>query len=493
MSTMSPLEVLLRRMADQKASDLHLKVMRPPLVRVRGELMPMPGMEEHKLTAEQIRTMLDGITTDRQRESLKNELAVDMAVSVTGVSRFRINAFYQRGSIEAVFRYIPHQIGSLEDWELPEVLLELTTKNQGLLLVTGPAGSGKSTTLAALIKEINLTRPLHIVTVEDPIEFLFRDEKSSVSQREIGTDTPSFRRALRDVLRQDPDVIMVGEMRDLETMSTVLTAAETGHLVLSTLHTNSAAQTLDRILDMFPQDSHKQVRAQLAEVLLGIVSLQLVKSRTPRGRSAAIEIMFNSPKIQRMIREGELKDLREEIELSVSYYRMQSMNQSLLALMVNDVISREDALACSPVPGELDLLAQKLFGDLFGKKEEWGGEDVKESPADYSKIEELKELKKMYSDQSASAQDRMQEKEHQMQVMEQRLRQLDDDVRKRTELLAAAGKKIEAMEREIAFKTQEKQKFVDLLQQKDKRIQELGTELDEARKSGFGKLFGKKS
>lgn len=491
MATDPELESMLRRMAELQASDLHLKMMRPPLVRVRGEIQPIPGIEDRRLNADDIRRMIDSITNENQRRALSQDLAVDLAVSISGVSRFRINAFYQRGSIEAVFRCIPHQIGGIEDWDLPEVLVEFTNKNQGLVLVTGPAGTGKSTTLAALIKEINVSRRLHIVTIEDPIEFLFRDEKASVSQREIGTDTPSFARALRDVLRQDPDAIMVGEMRDLETVQTVLTAAETGHLVYSTLHTNSAAQTLDRILDMFPQSRHKQVRTQLSEVLVGIISLQLVKSRSPRGRSAAVEVMISSPKIQRMIREGDLKELREEIEGSVSYYRMQSMNQSLIALLFNGMISKEDAMAASISPEELNLVEQKLYGELFGRDEP-GGTDVKESPADYSKIEQLKELKKMYTDASASSQDKMAEKNHQIQAMDQRLRQLDEELRKRTEMLAAANKKAETLERDASFKAQERQKFLDMLQQKDKRIQELSAELEEARKSGFGKLFGKK-
>ncbi|MEW6363082.1 MAG: PilT/PilU family type 4a pilus ATPase [Acidobacteriota bacterium] len=491
--TQLTLDNLLRGMAELKASDIHLKVTRPPLVRLRGELVPMPGMEGRRFAENEIRGMLEAIMNPRQRECLQENMSVDLAVSIKGVSRFRINAFHQRGSLEAVFRYIPHQIGGLEDWELPDVLLDLARKNQGLVLVTGPAGTGKSTTLAALLKEVNDTRNMHIVTIEDPIEFLFRDVKSSVSQREIGTDTPSFARALRDVLRQDPDLIMVGEMRDLETMETVLTAAETGHLVYSTLHTNSAAQTLDRILDMFPQDKHKQVQTQLAEVLVAIVSLQLVKSRSRFGRSAAVEIMFNSPKIQRMIREGELKELKEEIENSVSYYKMQSMNQSLIALLVNGLISKEEAIACSPSPDEFELLVQKLVGELLGAgKTSWGGEEVKESPADYSKIEELKELKKMYSESTATHQDRLEEKDQQLRSIELRLRQTEEEMRKRTEGFAAASKKLEVLEREVAFKNQEKQRLVDMLQQKDKRIQELSTELEEARKSGFGKLFGKK-
>src|SRR5258707_232743 len=255
---------LLVYMAKQEASDLHLKPMRPPLIRVRGKLVQIPGVPP--LKPADLEKLLLPLLNRAQREKFDHQQSVDFGYGVPGVARFRANCYMQRGTVAAVFRRVPIQIKGLGELELPQAIQDLCELPDGLVLVTGPTGSGKPTTLAAMIPPIPQNEPLHIVTIEDPIEFLFVDKVAAISQREVGTDTPNFREALRNAMRQDPDVIMVGEMRDTETVETVLTAAETGHLVYSTLHTNNAAQTIDRIIDIFPADQHKQIRSQLALV-----------------------------------------------------------------------------------------------------------------------------------------------------------------------------------------------------------------------------------
>ncbi|MGD2116168.1 MAG: PilT/PilU family type 4a pilus ATPase, partial [Acidobacteriota bacterium] len=360
------LDSLLKLMTKKGASDLHLKPTRPPLLRINGRLLPV---ESESLGPDQIREMLLDVLTPPQKTRLEERLAVDIGYGVSGLARFRGNVYMQRGTLAASFRRVPYDIQSVEDLELPETLLDFCKINQGLVLVTGPTGSGKSTTLAALIKYISKNRPVHVITIEDPMEFLFTDNMASISQREVGTDTTDFTEALRNAVRQDPDVIMVGEMRDRETISTVITAAETGHLVFSTLHTNSASQTVDRILDSFPSDQQTQVRAQLAQVLKGVVSMQLVE-RAEGGRVAAMEILKGSPKITKMVEMGETAGILEEIEGSVRYYRMQSMNQSLLALLAHGTITYEEAMAQSPDPEDLSLKLRKMFPKI----EERGGD-----------------------------------------------------------------------------------------------------------------------
>ncbi|HEX3110156.1 MAG TPA: PilT/PilU family type 4a pilus ATPase, partial [Thermoanaerobaculia bacterium] len=340
---------LLVYMAKQEASDLHLKPMRPPLVRVRGKLIPV---KTDPLKPPDLERLLLPLLSKQQREKFDATQAVDFGYGVPGVARFRANVYMQRGTVGAVFRRIPIQVQTVDQLELPEAVRELTQIPDGLVLVTGPTGSGKSTTLAAMISHISDTEPLHIVTIEDPIEFLFIDKIAAISQREVGTDTPSFKEALRNAMRQDPDVVMVGEMRDVETMQTVLTAAETGHLVFSTLHTNNAAQTIDRIIDSFPPEQHKQIRAQLALVLRGIISLKLVKTKDGR-LTAAVEVLKNSPQIAKLIEEGNTKEILEAIESSVGVFRMQSMNQSLVALLVHQKINYEDAMALASDPDDL--------------------------------------------------------------------------------------------------------------------------------------------
>jgi twitching motility protein PilT len=341
--------------------------------------------------------MLQGLLSERMKAQLDENLAVDFGHSVAGVSRFRASVFLQRGTMSAVFRRVPFEFPSLEDWGLPPVLTEFANLPQGLVLITGPTGSGKSSTLASLMRLIVNARLIHLVTIEDPIEFLLKDNLGAVTQREVGTDTPGFAAALRNALRQDPDVVMVGEMRDLPTIQTVLTAAETGHLVFSTVHTNSAAQTIDRIVDQFPEGNHRQIRQQLANVLQGVVSLKLVEKADGSGLTAAVEILRSSPRVSKLILEGNLDALEEEIENSVSYYRMQSMNQSLAALVLRGVVSRETAVEVSIKPGDLDLMLRTfLYAQDSQAVEE--GEHMAEPLCDFSKILELQEIKKLYDE-----------------------------------------------------------------------------------------------
>ena len=305
------IDELLRFMVQQDASDLHLKPMRPPLLRINGKLLPL---KTDPLHPDLLRDMLNALLNDKLKQQLEDNGAIDFGHSVSGISRFRASVFMQRGTLCAVFRRVPFEFPSLDDWGLPPVLTELTKLSQGLVLITGPTGSGKSSTLAAMMRMVINTRLVHVVTIEDPIEFLLNDNLGAVTQREIGTDTPGFAAALRNALRQDPDVIMVGETRDLPTIQTVLTAAETGHLVFSTVHTNGAAQTIDRIIDQFPEGNHRQIRQQLASVLQGIISLKLVERADGTGLIAAVEILRQSPRVSKLIMDGTLEALEEEIE-----------------------------------------------------------------------------------------------------------------------------------------------------------------------------------
>ncbi|HKO55032.1 MAG TPA: PilT/PilU family type 4a pilus ATPase, partial [Thermoanaerobaculia bacterium] len=396
-------------MAKQQASDLHLKPMRPPLIRVHGKLVPV---KTEPLKPADLEKMLLPLLNRAQREKFDALQSVDFGYGVPGVARFRANCYMQRGTVGAVFRRVPIQIVSIDTLELPVAIRELTQIPDGLVLVTGPTGSGKSTTLAAMISEISEHEPLHIVTIEDPIEFLFTDKLAAISQREVGTDTPNFKEALRNAMRQDPDVIMVGEMRDVETMQTVMTAAETGHLVFSTLHTNNAAQTIDRIIDAFPADQHKQIRAQLALVLRGIVSLKLVK--TIEGRmTAAIEVLKNTPQIAKMIEDGLTKDILEAMESSVGLYRMQSMNQSLIALLVHQKISYKDAMELSSDPDDLSLKLRKLFPQIEQRVRQGG--EMAPSYSDFSQITELMDIKRLYEEQEVQWRQRLSDKDEEIE------------------------------------------------------------------------------
>ena len=402
---------LLVYMAKQQASDLHLKPMRPPLVRVQGKLIPI---KTDSLKPADLERMLLPLLNRAQKERFDAHQSVDFGYGVPGVARFRANMYMQRGTVGAVFRRIPIQIQSIDSLDLPIAVKEMTHVPDGLVIITGPTGSGKSTTLAAMILELAEREPAHIVTIEDPIEFLFQDKTAAISQREVGTDTPTFKEALRNCMRQDPDVIMVGEMRDVETMQTVLTAAETGHLVLSTLHTNNAAQTLDRIIDAFPVDQHKQIRAQLSLVLRGIISLKLIKTTTG-SMTAGVEVMKNSPRIAKLIEDGLTKDILEEMESSVGLYRMQSMNQSLIALLVHQKITYQDALALTSDPDDLSLKIRKLFPQIEERVRQGG--DMAPSYSDFSQITELMDIKRLYEEQDVQWRQRLMEKDEEMEGM----------------------------------------------------------------------------
>lgn len=354
---MPDLKEMLQRMVDSEASDLHLRAGRPPLIRVGGELRPLD--ESPVLEAEELQRMAESMMSDRHKAMFERDMSVDISFSLPGVSRFRVNVYKQRGTVSIVFRGISTKIPTIEDLCLPQVIKTFCHRPQGMVLVTGPTGSGKSTTLAAMIQYINESRSVHIITIEDPIEFMFADVMATVSQREIGIDTPSFAEALRNALRQDPDIILVGEMRDLETISTAITAAETGHLLFSTLHTNNAAETISRIVDVFPAHQQAQIRVQLSASLLGVISQRLLPRIDGAGRIPAVEIMINSPKIKNLIAENRISEITEEMENSVSYYRMQSMEQSLFALIANHMVRIEDAEAASTRPGQLRLLLNK--------------------------------------------------------------------------------------------------------------------------------------
>ena len=394
-------------MAGKEASDLHLKPMRPPLLRIKGKLVPL---KSEALQPKELEEMLLEILTPAQREKLERQQSVDIGYGLAGVARFRANVYVQRGSLAAVFRRIPFKLPSIEELNLPEVLETFVHLPAGLVLITGPTGSGKSTTLAGILKAVIEQRQVHIVTIEDPIEYLFADGKAAVSQRELETDTPSFAEALKNMFREDPDVIMVGEMRDWQTMQTTLTAAETGHLVFSTLHTNSASQSIDRIIDACPSNLQKQIRSQVALVLRAIVSMKLIEKADGTGLLPVVEILVNSPKIAKHIEVGETKEIQEEMETSVAYYRMQSMNQSLIALLVNGQIDYNRAMELSTDPEDLSLKLRKLFPQI----EERGQGDEMPSVNDFSHISRLMETKNLYEQQEHNWRLRLAEKDEEV-------------------------------------------------------------------------------
>jgi twitching motility protein PilT len=344
---------VLTRMVNERASDVHLTSGFPPAIRVRGRVAPMEDYPS--LGPQQTREVVYSILNDDQRKRFENSKQLDLAYSIPGVGRFRINAYFQRGAISAAFRLIPHDILGLEELQLPPILEEFTRKPRGFVLVTGPTGSGKSTSLAAMIDLINATREEHILTIEDPIEFLHRHQKCIVNQREIGTDALDFASALRAGLRQDPDVILVGEMRDIETISTALTAAETGHLVFATLHTQSTSQTVDRIIDVFPAGQQNQVRMQLSIALQGIVTQQLLPTADGSGRVAACEVLVPTPAIRNLIREGKTHQIYSAIQTSGST-GMQTMDSHLAQLVRMGKVTRSLAEQRAAVPEELRRL-----------------------------------------------------------------------------------------------------------------------------------------
>ncbi len=334
------------------ASDLHLKVGRPPLYRVNGRLIPAKMQE---LDAKQLEEVIYSVLTEKQKADLESQHQVDSGFQFDNLGRFRLNAYKQKGGLAAVIRLIPLKIPTLADLDMPAVIKELALKKRGLILVTGSTGSGKSTTLAAILNHINSNVNGHIITVEDPIEFLHKDIKCSISQRELGKDTHDSHQALMGALRQDPDVIMLGELRRRETIETALAAAETGHLVLSTLHTNDAKSSLDRIIDVFPGDAQNQVRISLAASLTAIISQRLVPRADGKGRVAACEILIKSKTIEDYILANELDKIDDIISTSGDFYKMQTLNQHLESLCNTGTITQEEALRSSNKPDELKM------------------------------------------------------------------------------------------------------------------------------------------
>ena len=343
---------ILIQVMEQGASDLHITAASPPMIRLRGRLQPL---DYPKLSPQDTREIVYSILTEDQRKRLENEWQIDFSYTIPGRARFRVNAFYQRATVGAAFRLIPTRMPQLKDLGVPPVLEEFTKKPRGFVLVTGPTGSGKSTTLAAMIDLINTERHEHILTIEDPIEFLHPHKSCIVNQREVGSDAQTFALGLKAALREDPDVILVGEMRDLDTISTALTAAETGHLVFATLHTQDCAQTVDRIIDVFPPSQQDQVRVQLSVALQGVCTQQLLPTADGRGRILAAEVLVPTPAVRNLIREGKTHQIYSAIQTGGSF-GMQTMDSALADLVRRNVITRELAEARSSSPDELKRL-----------------------------------------------------------------------------------------------------------------------------------------
>ncbi len=356
------------------ASDIHLKAGLPPMFRVDGSLVPLK--DGKRLPPEEVARMAFGIMNEFQKDKFKTTNEVDLAYGVPGLGRFRVNVFQQRGTIGAVLRVIPFKVMSIKELLLPPALEKISLEERGLILVTGTTGSGKSTTLASMIDHINSTDTNHIMTIEDPIEFLIRDKRSIVNQREVGVDTMSFSQALKSALRQDPDVILVGEMRDQETIETALTAAETGHLVMSTLHTLDATETINRIISAFPPHQQKQIRLQLGAVLKAVVSQRLVPRADGKGRVAAVEILKVTTRVKEMIED---KDRTKEIPDAISQghvtYGMQTFDQSLMSLVKNNLVTYQEALRQTTNP---DDFALRFQGISSTSDSSWDGFDQKE-------------------------------------------------------------------------------------------------------------------
>lgn len=341
------------------ASDIHLKAGLPPMFRVNGRLIPLK--DAARISAEEMNRMAVSMMNSFQRERFKQSSELDLAYGIPGLGRFRVNIFQQRGAVGIVLRAIPFKVRALAELRLPKVLEAIAMEERGLVLVTGTTGSGKSTTLAGMIDHINTHKTVHIMTVEDPIEFLIRDKRSVINQREVGVDTLSFSHALRSALRQDPDTILVGEMRDLETMETALTAAETGHLVMSTLHTLDATETIARIVSVFPPHQQRQVRLQLGAILKAVISQRLVPTSDGKGRVAALEIMRNTPRIRELIEDKErTREIPEAIADGHVTYGMQTFDQALMLHFKNGVISYEEALRQATNPSNFALRVQGI-------------------------------------------------------------------------------------------------------------------------------------
>ena len=363
------------------ASDIHLKAGLPPMFRIDGSLLPLKGAA--RLGAEELSQMAFGLMNEFQQERFRSTNELDLAYGVPGLGRFRVNVFQQRGSIGMVLRVIPFKVMTREQLLLPPVLDRLAMSERGLIVVTGTTGSGKSTTLAAMIDHINSNKSCHIMTIEDPIEFLIRDKRSIVNQREVGTDTISFGQALKSALRQDPDVLLVGEMRDLETIETALTAAETGHLVMATLHTLDAAETINRIIGAFQPHQQKQIRMQLASVLRAAISQRLVPRRDGRGRVPAIEIMINTARVRELIEDKDrTREIADAIAQGHQAYGMQTFDQSLMSLVQQNIVAYEEALRQASNPDDFALRFSGISGTSNSIWDDFeGGAQEQQTPA----------------------------------------------------------------------------------------------------------------
>ncbi len=357
------IDELLKIAIERDASDLHLKAGNYPIIRIHGRLEPLT--QYPKLTPRDTFELSEQITTDYQKQKLKNDMDLDLAYSLPGFGRFRGSIYHQRGTIALVLRIIPLEVKTIKELNLPEVLEGIALEQRGLVLVTGTTGTGKTTTLAAMIDHINTHRRENIITIEDPIEYLHRDKKSSISQREVGVDVTNFARGLRASLREDPDVILVGEMRDLDTIETGLLAAETGHLVLSTVHTLDAPETINRIISVFPPHHQRQIRFQLSSILKAVISMRLIPTKDGQGRVPAVEIMINTPYIKECINDREKTILiRDAIQAGVSQYGMQTFDQSIYNLYQQGLISYEQGMRYSSSPDNFKLRVMGIRSTL---------------------------------------------------------------------------------------------------------------------------------
>lgn len=359
---MAKIEELMHKVVEKEASDLHLTSGLPPVLRMDGRLIPLDDYP--KLGSEDVKKLIYEILTDGQRVKLERDLELDLSYSLPGKARFRVNVYWQRGSVGAALRLIPFNIKSPEELGLPKVVEKLARKPRGFILVTGPTGCGKSTTIASMINIINQTRDVHVMTIEDPIEFLHTHGKSMINQREVGIDSHSFTAALRHVLRQDPDVILVGEMRDLETISIALTAAETGHLVFASLHTQDAPQSIDRIVDVFPPQQQHQIRIQLAGTLQAILAQQLLPRKDGTGRIPAMEVMIATPAIRNMIREQKVHQIYTAMQSGYNV-GMQTMDQALANLVKANIVSYQEAFSRAINPEEFNRIVRPVSSGVL--------------------------------------------------------------------------------------------------------------------------------
>ncbi len=353
---MATLYDYLKKLIEIGASDLHITTGSPPRIRLNGKLQEIGS---DKLTSNDTKTLCYSILTEQQKRRFEEENELDLSFGIKGLSRFRANIFMQRGAIAGAFRTIPFKISTFKELGLPNILNEIAKKPRGLVLVTGPTGSGKTTTLASMIDVINETRYEHIITVEDPVEYLYQHKKCLINQREINADTKSFPIALKYILRQDPDVVLIGELRDIETIESALRIAETGHLTLATLHTNTAISSINRIVDVFPSHQQEQIKVQLSFVLEGVISQQLIAKKGNLGRALAVEILVPNPAIRNLIREDKVHQIYGMMQTGQAKFGMQTMNQSLYNLFTKGITTYEDTLGRSPVPEEFINMVKK--------------------------------------------------------------------------------------------------------------------------------------